>query len=83
MGLGHWRGGGNQEGDVSHSLQEYVELRVFEKRCAALYDQGMSTYDIAARMACSQGKVAKALRRMGKPRRSFSESVRLARSRMA
>lgn len=43
----------------------------FAVKCADLYAQGSSTYEIAARFGCSQGKVAHALKRASvKMRRS-------------
>lgn len=41
----------------------------FDARAAKLYLSGLSTYLVAESLGCSQGKVARSLRRSGTPMR--------------
>jgi DNA-directed RNA polymerase specialized sigma24 family protein len=60
------------------SPAKIAECRKFEAKASALYAQRLSTYQIAERFGCSQGKVAKALQRAGVKMRGFSEAVSLS-----
>ena len=60
------------------SLACSIEAAKFAEKAAGLYRLGYSTYEIAERFGCSQGKVAHALRRANVKMRSFSEAVTLS-----
>ena len=58
---------------MSASAKARDEACKFAIKCADLYALGLSTYEIAARFGCSQGKVAHALNRASvKMRRAHS-----------
>lgn len=54
------------------------DLAMFDQVAASLYVKGLSTYEIAKGLQVSQGKVARALRRVGMPMRPLSRAIRNA-----
>lgn len=54
-----------------------TDLKSFDVVVSRLYTQGrFSTREIASALQCSQGKVARSLRRSGTAMRDFSSAVR-------
>lgn len=49
----------------------------FDQLAARFYRTGLSTYEVAGCLGSSQGRVARALKRMGMPLRSMAEAQRL------
>lgn len=59
--------------------QERKTLERFDERVKHLYvTQCWSTYRVATILGCTQGKVARSLRRTNTQRRGYSEAVKLS-----
>lgn len=56
------------------SFDYYILVAPFDAEVKRRYIAGQSTYEVAASLSCSQGKVARSLRRTKTPRRTGAPS---------
>lgn len=55
-------------------------FKVFDATVSALYRSGQSTYQIKELLKCTQGKIARSLKRSNTPRRDSIKAMHMRRS---